>query len=182
MTEGGPSPCIAAPLAGRRLAIDVVRHDAAWAEADITDALIERAARAALAEVPALPAGEYALTILLTDDQEMRALNRTWRGKDAPTNVLSFPAGETTPGPGFLGDVVLAYETMAKEVREGKLPLADHASHLVVHGTLHLLGFDHMEEAEAGRMETLERHALATLGIADPYAEEFVTTPAELSK
>lgn len=181
MTEGGPSPCIAAPLAGRRLAIDVVRHDAAWAEAGITDALIERAARAALDIVPGLPEGDYDIAVLLTGDDEMRALNRTWRGKDAPTNVLSFPAEETAQGPGFLGDVVLAYETTSKEAREGKLTLANHVNHLVVHGTLHLLGFDHMEEAEAERMEALERQALAALGIADPYAEEFVTTPAELS-
>jgi probable rRNA maturation factor len=95
--------------------------------------------------------------------------------------VLSFPADETAYGPGFLGDVVLAYETTLKEAREGKLALADHVTHLAVHGILHLLGFDHQEEAEAEHMEALERQALAALGIADPYAEESLTTSAELS-
>ncbi len=181
MTEGGPSPSIAAPLAARRLAIDVVRHDAAWAEAGINDTLIERAARAGLDAAPGLPEGDYEIAVLLTGDEEMRMLNRTWREKDTPTTVLSFPADETAHGPGFLGDVVLAYETTSKEAREGKLALADHVAHLVAHGILHLLGFDHIEEAEAERMEALERQTLAALGIADPYAEDILTTPAELS-
>ena len=177
---GGPSRKRASPPASR-LGVEAVRHAEAWAQAHISDAVLERAAQAALAAAPPKVPRDYQVAVVLTADAEMRALNRTWRGKDASTNVLSFPADEAMRGPGFLGDVVLAYETTAREAREGKLPLADHATHLVVHGTLHLLGFDHTEEADAERMETLERHALATLGIADPYAEEFVTTPAELS-
>jgi probable rRNA maturation factor len=101
----------------------------------------------------------------------MRDLNRTWRGKDAATNVLSFPSGEVATT-GFLGDVVLAHETVREEARENNIALPDHASHLVVHGVLHLLGFDHEEDAAAERMETLERRVLASLGVADPYAAE----------
>ena len=102
----------------------------------------------------------------------MRALNRTWRGKDAPTNVLSFPAGEGVGEPGLLGDVVLAYETTLKEARAQDIALRDHIAHLVVHGVLHLIGFDHMRDEQADRMEAVERVALTSLGIADPYAEE----------
>ena len=107
---------------------------------------------------------------MLTDDAEMRALNRTWRGKDAATNVLSFPAREKVRGPGLLGDVVLAYETTLKEARAQGIALDAHVSHLVVHGVLHLIGFDHLEDSDAERMEAIERTALASLGIADPYA------------
>ena len=109
----------------------------------------------------------------------MRDLNREWRGKDAPTNVLAFPAGDHT-GPGPLGDVVLAYETVSDEARNVGIAFADHASHLVIHGLLHLLGFDHINDDEAEWMESLERTALARLGIADPYAEQ-EATPAEVS-
>ncbi|MGV1014358.1 MAG: rRNA maturation RNase YbeY [Methyloceanibacter sp.] len=181
MTEGGPSPTIAAPLAGFRLEVDVVRHGEPWDGSRITDAMLERAASAALAAAPMPSPGNYEISIVLTDDAEMRTLNRTWRGKDAPTNVLSFPADDAVRGPGFLGDVVLAYETTLNEARDGNLPLADHVSHLVVHGVLHLLGLDHGEDGEAERMEALERNALAALGIADPYAEERAASPAELS-
>ena len=101
----------------------------------------------------------------------MRALNRTWRGKDAATDVLSFPASDTSIAPGPLGDIALAYETAYKEAREASLGFANHVSHLVVHGMLHLVGFDHMHDGEAERMENLERKVLASLGIADPYAD-----------
>jgi probable rRNA maturation factor len=181
MAEGGPSPGIAAPLAGPRLAVDAVRHGAAWAEARIADAMLERAAYAALAAVPALAPGDYEVSVVLTDDAEMRVLNRTWRSKDAPTNVLSFPADAALHGPRFLGDVVLAYETTLTEARDGNLAFTEHVSHLVVHGVLHLLGFDHTQKDEAERMEALECKALAALGIADPYGEEIEAAPAELS-
>jgi probable rRNA maturation factor len=170
MAESGPSPDSFALLAGRRLDVEIVRHDAAWD--DVADQMLARAARAALAEAPPLPAGDYELTILLTSDDELGALNRTWRGKDAPTNVLSFPAHDVLSGPGLLGDIALAYETIRDEARERGLSLADHVSHLVVHGVLHLLGFDHANDAEAERMEAFERKALASLGIADPYADQ----------
>jgi probable rRNA maturation factor len=137
----------------------------------VTAAILERAARAAFTAAPVPRQGTYAVTIVLTDDEEMRALNRIWRGKDAPTNVLSFPANDAVSGAGFIGDVVLAYETTHGEARDERLVLADHVSHLVVHGVLHLLGFDHEQDEEAEQMEDLERTALASLGIADPYAE-----------
>ena len=115
---------------------------------------------------------------MLTDDAAVRALNAQWRGKDRPTNVLSFPAA--TPDeiararaggpPLLLGDVVLALETCRREAAEQGKPLADHVAHLVVHGVLHLLGHDHEDDAEADRMERLETAILAELGIADPYA------------
>jgi probable rRNA maturation factor len=122
---------------------------------------------------------------VLTDDAEMRTLNRTWRGKDASTNVLSFPAGEPrgeTPGePCALGDVVLAAETVLTEADAQGVEAADHVAHLVVHGMLHLLGFDHEREADTLRMEALETKVLAGLGIADPYAEDARADPAEVS-
>jgi len=132
----------------------------------------ERAARAALAAAGAAP-GPAELSIVLADDALLRQLNREWRGKDAPTNVLSFAAGDANPAPPgaprLLGDVVLAFETVAAEAQAQQKPLADHLAHLVVHGVLHLLGFDHEIAAEAERMEALETRILAGLGIADPY-------------
>jgi probable rRNA maturation factor len=167
MADGGPSRKRAAPT-GVTLEVEIVRHGDAWA-ADAPDVLIEQAARAALSAAPSLPPGTYHLTLLLTEDGEMRSLNRTWRGKDAPTNVLSFPSGEIA-ATGFLGDVALAAETARREAREQHIAFQDHVSHLVVHGVLHLLGFDHDDDRAAEQMETLERTALASLGIADPYA------------
>jgi probable rRNA maturation factor len=114
------------------------------------------------------------LAVVLANDVEQRGLNRDWRGIDRPTNVLSFPAWEprapAPPGaPLLLGDVVLALETVAREAEAQGKPFADHLSHLVVHGVLHLLGYDHQTEIEAGVMETLETSILAGLGVADPY-------------
>lgn len=162
MTEGDPRR----RHAGAKLATEIVRHGEAWAEAAMIDALIARAARAALEAAP--NAAEYDVTVLLTSDAEMRELNRTWRDKDAATNVLSFPSGNAE---GFLGDIVLAHETVLKEAQESGIKFEAHVAHLVVHGVLHLLGFDHMNDEEAERMEGLEREVLASLGIDDPYAE-----------
>ena len=134
----------------------------------------ERLAETAAAA--ALTGGAGVVGIVLTDDAEQRTLNRTWRGKDAPTNVLSFATadGETTRPPGapvLLGDVVLAYETVAREAVEQSKPLADHLRHLVVHGVLHLLGFDHETDTEAAIMEAREIAILAGLGVPDPYRD-----------
>lgn len=180
MADGGPSRKSADP-SGVTLEVEVERHAGAWGAAELTDARIEQAARAAIHSARPLPQGTYQVTFVLTDDAEMRALNRTWRGKDAATNVLSFPAGGEVKAPGHLGDIVLAYETTLKEARAQRIALPDHVSHLVVHGVLHLLGFDHMDDAEAERMEDLERTVLASLGIADPYAEEGGAGLAEVS-
>ncbi|MDW5376777.1 rRNA maturation RNase YbeY [Halomonas sp. HP20-15] len=111
------------------------------------------------------------LTIRLVDDDESQALNRDYRGKDRPTNVLSFPF-EAPPGIDLplLGDLVISHPTMRREARQQHKPLADHYAHLVIHGTLHLLGYDHIDEAEAEIMEALERAVLDGFGIPDPYA------------
>ncbi|WP_366554594.1 rRNA maturation RNase YbeY [Aquibaculum sediminis] len=118
------------------------------------------------------PAGRDELSLLLTDDKSQQELNSLWRGRDSSTNVLSFPDGTALPEGGrSLGDVSLAFETCRREAREQGKSLADHATHLVVHGVLHLLGHDHEAPAEAEAMEALEVRLLAELGIADPYAE-----------
>ncbi|MBV9521362.1 MAG: rRNA maturation RNase YbeY [Alphaproteobacteria bacterium] len=139
----------------------------------------ERAALAALAE--AAPSLEGEIAIVLGDDPLLRRLNRKWRGRDCATNVLSFPGQDFAAGmprrpaptaPLPLGDVVLAIETIDAEAQAQGKTIADHLSHLVVHGVLHLVGFDHLEAAEAEAMEGMERRILAGLGIADPYAED----------
>ena len=139
-------------------------------EARLRD-LANAAVAAALAEL-SLDAGGSELSLLFTDDAHIRVLNRDWRGKDKPTNVLSFPASEVAPGdplPPMLGDIVLARETVFAEAALEEKPLEHHLTHLVVHGFLHLLGYDHEEEEEAGTMEALERQVLARLAIPDPY-------------
>lgn len=155
------------------IAVDVEVEAEAWSALDEVEVLARRSAEAALRAAAAEAAGPLSATILLTDDGAVRELNHSWRGQDKPTNVLSFPASHpTAPGePRHLGDVVLAYETVAGEARiEGK-QLAHHAAHLIVHGILHLLGQDHASDAEADAMEAMERSALVSLGISDPYGE-----------
>ena len=168
MADSGPSRS-GAERHGR-LDVEIVRHAGNWDRAAITEAMLRRAAKAAFAVAPLPSSASFEVTIVLTDDLEMRALNRSWRGKDAPTNVLSFPAGEGV-SEGLIGDVVLGHESVSREAREQGIPFSDHASHLVVHGVLHLLGCDHARDDEAEAMESLERQALASLNVADPYAE-----------
>lgn len=182
MSDDGPSPGPRQHAHVTALDVEVLRHGGAWDDTNVSDATVELAVHAALAAAPPAKAAHYEITVVLTGDAEIRDLNRTWRGKDRPTNVLSFPAGDVPfaaalPGdPGFdgapipLGDIVIAFETTRAEAGERPIPLSDHLSHLVVHGTLHLLGFDHLNDEEAEDMESLERKALASLGIADPYA------------
>ena len=182
MSEDGPSRNSGEPPQAVTLVAEVVRHGGAWDDAAISDAMVELAAHAAFAQaLPAVPAS-YEVTIALTDDAEMRDLNRTWRGKDEPTNVLSFPAGDAPGESGALGDVVIAFETTNAEADSAGVPLSDHVSHLVVHGVLHLLGFDHLNDAEAEQMEDLERKALASLGISDPYGHEDEAGLAEVTR
>jgi probable rRNA maturation factor len=158
--------------------IEVTVEAEAWHTA-VTDpeGLCRRVVAAVLDAEKAAPEGGIAeVSVLLTGDAAIRELNRSWRGKDSPTNVLSFPSGdETAPGPGlpvFLGDLALALETVLREAgAEGKRP-ADHLVHLLVHGTLHLLGWDHEDDAEAEIMEAREVAILAGLGVADPYRAE----------
>ncbi|WP_334160610.1 rRNA maturation RNase YbeY [Phenylobacterium sp.] len=146
--------------------IDIEIEDEAWTRSlPGSEALAVRAARAVLDSEGAVGEG---VTLLLTDDEAVRELNARFRGKDSATNVLSFPA---PPNPEkHLGDVALAYGVCAREAAEQGKPLAHHLQHLVAHGVLHLLGYDHMTEAEAEAMEGLERVVLAGLGIPDPYA------------
>lgn len=126
----------------------------------------------ALKQSKAKVAGIAELSIVLTDDAEQRALNRDWRGVDRPTNVLSFPQIEPfSPVAGILGDITLARQTLEREAAELGKSLEDHFTHLVIHGFLHILGYDHVEEADALVMEGLETQILASLGIADPYAD-----------
>lgn len=165
------------------LEIAVSLHDTAWLDAC---ADLEHRARAAVTAVLQHLAIREPLEISLvfTDDAEQRVLNRDWRGKDRSTNVLSFPNmdddGPAVPGlPRLLGDVVLARETVTREAREQGKTLTDHTTHLLVHGTLHLLGYDHEAAEEAAEMEALERVVLERLGVADPYAEPSAGAVAE---
>jgi len=155
--------------------IDCPAWETALPEAE---SLAERAAAAALAAItPRLPAGRpVEIGIQLSDDTLVRGLNRDWRGKDEATNVLSFAAlddegePEVAEAPLLLGDIILAFETCAAEAASEGKSLADHLGHLVVHGMLHLAGYDHQDDADAAEMEASETVILAGLGIADPYA------------
>lgn len=157
--------------------------DAEWDSSTDWAALAEGAAQAAIAEsrFPELARTSRAveLSIRLTGDETVRTLNAEWRGKDKPTNVLSFPLVEedelvsaAEDGPELmLGDIVLARGVCVAEAAEKAIPTEQHAAHLLVHGTLHLLGYDHHDDEEAADMEAREVRALARLGIPDPYAE-----------
>ena len=153
------------------LDIDVVHDGGDWEMVAGAEALV-RAAAAALAGELGL--GRTEVCVALSDDAQVAELNGSYRGKPAPTNVLSFPAGPSVlvgdDDPHFLGDVVLALETLQREAAELGLPLEHHMQHLVVHGLLHLLGYDHGTDQEAQAMESLEVRILQRLGIADPYA------------
>jgi probable rRNA maturation factor len=162
------------------LAIDI-EADEEWDSSTDWSLLVRKAAEAAIAESAFPQLAESArpveLSVRLTGDEEVRALNAEWRRKDKPTNVLSFPMSERyeleqsdEDGPELmLGDIVLARGVCEREAAEKAIPVERHAAHLLVHGTLHLLGYDHMAEDEAAEMERREVKALARLGIADPY-------------
>ncbi|THD84843.1 rRNA maturation RNase YbeY [Aliigemmobacter aestuarii] len=163
--------------------VDCIIEDDRW-QAFGLEALADRATRAALAELE-LPASGYLISLMGCDDDRIAALNADFRGKPQPTNVLSWPSEERgadapgampdLPGPGGpddpeeLGDIAIAYDTCAREADAQGKPMADHVTHLVVHGVLHLLGFDHIDDADAALMEACEVRILARLGVADPY-------------
>ena len=161
------------------IAIDA---DAEWDSSKDWATLARSAATAAIAEsaFPQLGQGERTveLSVRLTSDDEVHALNAEWRGKDKPTNVLSFPMAEegefdagSQPGPELmLGDIILAQGVCSAEATDKGVSLEDHAAHLMIHGTLHLLGYDHMDDDSAADMEGREVRALARMGIADPYS------------
>jgi len=159
-------------------------------EADVSDdwdsrtdwpALADRSVLAAIrhSRHAALAGADTEISVKFASDAEVHALNAEWRGKDKPTNVLSFPMAEpdALAHAPMLGDIVLARGVCAAEARDKRIPVESHAAHLVVHGMLHLLGYDHeTSDADAEEMEGIERRALATLGIADPYQQHEVQT------
>ena len=159
---------------GASLVIDIASESRLWDGAGAVDALIERAILAAVEVGRIELLADAELSIVLADDAGIRKLNKAWRAKDSATNVLSFPAAppERIAFSPMLGDIVLAYETIEREAVALGIAFEAHLSHLLVHGFLHLLGFDHHTDAEAGEMESLERLILERLGIADPYAEQ----------
>ena len=144
--------------------------------------LADRAATVTIAATPhaglSSTVATVEISIRLTSDNEVQTLNRQYRQQDKPTNVLSFPMvqpdlidglSNTDDGEILLGDIVLAHETCAREAAERGVPVEDHATHLIVHGVLHLLGYDHMTDADAEAMESIEREVMASLGLHDPY-------------
>lgn len=152
------------------MTLDIAVEHEAWD--NLNPSALAEQSLAATAEETADPALSRAISVLFTSDSSVQILNRDYRDKDKPTNVLSFPS-DLIPGlpeehqP--LGDLALAFETCAREAAEKGIPAQDHATHLIVHGLLHLLGYDHLEDEEAEAMEGLERRVLKRLGIADPY-------------
>jgi probable rRNA maturation factor len=153
--------------------IDILTEAPGWEAFAWLPQATQSAVDAAVAGAGVALAPGAEISILLCDDSRIRALNAQWRSIDKPTNVLSFPAAdpddlETSP---LLGDIAIALETVAREAEAEHKDFRDHYTHLVVHGVFHLLGFDHEVDAEAEEMEDMERHVLAGLGIADPYAE-----------
>jgi len=146
--------------------IDIEIEDPAWTEALPNAEMLARGA--ALMAQDKEDAAHESVTILLTDDESVRELNAQFRGQDKPTNVLSFPAPDNPER--FAGDIALAFGVCAREAAEQGKSLAHHLQHLVVHGVLHLLGYDHIGDDEAEVMEDLERAVLAELGVPDPYA------------
>ena len=165
-------PARSAAAAPPPVAVEVIVEAGEWPAKATLRRLAGRAVAAAAETVAARLADHAELSVTFTDDAHMRRLNRTFRQKDKPTNVLSFPAGPPhggRHGP-LLGDLFLAAGTVMGEAAAGDLTLADHLTHLIVHGFLHLVGYDHIDDGEAEVMESLETAILKTMGIADPYA------------
>ncbi len=159
---------MSAPSASEALPVDLRVADRRWESLGDLEALAVRVLSHAARHMKA--GGE--LSVLLTDDAEMHALNRQWRGLDKPTDVLSFPADDPEiPGqPQYLGDIAIGYETSLRDAETMRRPFEGHVSHLLIHGFLHLLGYDHIEMDDAKVMEPLEAEILAGLGWPDPYA------------
>lgn len=175
----------------RGMAVDVVIEDARWSGAGL-EALAERAVAAALRETGLEPEA-WDVVVLGCDDARIAALNAGFRGKSAPTNVLSWPSEErgaefegavpTLPdGDPELGDIAISFDTCLSEAETGGKPLADHAIHLIVHGTLHLLGYDHVREGDGDLMEAVEIAILGKLGVPDPYNGSGMTGPIDDGK
>jgi len=145
--------------------VDIQAQSPLWSAQPAAEPTV-RAAIAAVAAMLETARGE--VSVVLTDDAAMRTLNRTWRGIDKPTNVLSFPAAKT--GHGMLGDIVVAFETLQRECDEEGKTFLDHLAHLTVHGFLHLAGYDHETNAQADAMEALESRVMRAMNRPDPYS------------
>jgi probable rRNA maturation factor len=152
--------------------VEIIEDDGDWSHLDNLEQLIATAAQAAIAAADGPPAGS--VSVALSSDDVVSDLNGRFRGKPKPTNVLSFPAGEGVPD-GQIGDIILAAETVQREAAEQGIPIEHHVQHLVVHGVLHLLGYDHETTADAERMEATEIVILSKLDIANPYTGELET-------
>ena len=155
-----PRPHAAAP------AIDILVQSPLWSAQPLAEQTVREAIVAASATI-STKNGE--LSIVLTDDSSIRALNRQWRGIDKPTNVLSFPGLGIDDGPRMFGDIVIAYETLKRECEQDQREFLHHLAHLAVHGFLHLIGYDHETDAEADKMEGLESRIMTRLNLPDPY-------------
>ena len=173
------------------MAVDVVIEDARWSDVGL-EALAERAVAAALSET-GLDPEEWDVVVMGCDDARIVALNADFRGKSVPTNVLSWPSeergaeleGAAPPPPAGdpeLGDIAISFDTCLREAETGGKPLADHAIHLIVHGTLHLLGYDHVREGDGDLMEAVEIAILGKLGVPDPYNGPGMTGPIDDGK
>ncbi|MCL6705716.1 rRNA maturation RNase YbeY [Pseudomonas sp. R2.Fl] len=162
----------------KKLDLQIAVEDEGWPDEAALEALSERvletaARHLAWKEGQPFPKQAPELSLVFTDDASIREINAQWRDQDKPTNVLSFPAFPLQPGgtPGpMLGDIIMARETLEREATELEKSFEDHLSHLLVHGFLHLFGYDHLNEDEAEIMEGLETRILAELGLSDPYA------------
>ena len=178
MVKLSPRPVLEA---ARSLEAEVVVEDDRWCQIADCEGAVLAAVRALTAAQPHRLTDNATATIALSDDTRVADLNGTFRHKSGPTNVLSFPAGAraTAPGePRYLGDVIIALETVMREAVDlGILPV-HHLQHLAIHGVLHLLGYDHTTGTDAATMEALEISVLATLGVADPYVLPPLTAPA----
>lgn len=144
---------------------DLIVEDDRWVPCGDLEALCVRAFEAAREQCPS----EGVIAVMLTDDASLHALNAQFRGKDKPTDILSFPADEMDRPQ--LGDLALAYGVSSADAISSDIPLADHLTHLLIHGYLHLLGHDHEDDADATKMEALEINALASLGLPNPYSK-----------
>ena len=177
MSVPGDSASLSSPADSEppeRLTLTIVEEDGDWSGFGPLEEAIRQAATALARHRRLQPARGSEASVVLGSDALVRRLNRTYRGKDAPTNVLSFPyqkpPGAASHDGAYLGDVVLAAETVRQEAVERGIEPRHHLQHLVVHGLLHLLGYDHQADAAAEEMEGLEAEILATIGVADPYA------------
>lgn len=178
MTDRPPPASPGLPENGAPFAVVVTIETEGWGDEAALQALIERAARVAapIADLRTVPGSE--VSVVFTDDAAIRVLNRDYRGKDVPTNVLSFPVDideDGVAGP-LIGDIVLARETLLRESVDLGLSFDAHLTHLIVHGLLHLFGYDHLTDADAAEMEGLEIAILDRIGIANPYAADMTSS------